>query len=263
MNREQRRFLARELAHEHLAKGDATGWFEDLYARAGDNPAIIPWADLEPNPHLVAWLDRHFPAPGRPSDPSDPSDSSDAASLPSSVSPNFELRTSNFELASLPRALVIGCGLGDDAEELARRNFAVTAFDISETAIAWARKRFPDSPVAYAIADLLSPPSDRPGAFAFVVESYTTQALPPALRPAAIRAVASLLAPGGTLLVIARGREPEEFEGNFPWPLTRAELTTFESHGLTPLTFEDYTDTETPPARRFRATWRREPQGLA
>ena len=31
------------------------------------------------------------------------------------------------------RALVVGCGLGDDAEYLAEQGFSVTAFDISPT----------------------------------------------------------------------------------------------------------------------------------
>src|SRR6202041_714594 len=38
-------------------------------------------------------------------------------------------------------ALVVGCGLGDDAEQLATWGFQTTAFDISQTAIRAAKKR--------------------------------------------------------------------------------------------------------------------------
>lgn len=43
-----------------------------------------------------------------------------------------------------------------------------------------------------------------------------------------------------------------------PWPLRRDELSVFETQGLTKVSFEDYTDTEYPPVRRFRATYRRD-----
>jgi hypothetical protein len=69
--------------------------------------------------------------------------------------------------------------------------------------------------------------------------------------------IASFVAPGGTLLVFARGRDPHEPEGMMPWPLTRGELAEFEAHGLKEVSFEDYTDTEDPPARRFRVTYSR------
>jgi 2-polyprenyl-3-methyl-5-hydroxy-6-metoxy-1,4-benzoquinol methylase len=41
------------------------------------------------------------------------------------------------------RALVVGCGLGEDAELVARLGFVTTAFDVSPTAIERARERFP------------------------------------------------------------------------------------------------------------------------
>lgn len=48
---------------------------------------------------------------------------------------------------------------------------------------------------------------------------YTLQVLPPAARPPAMRRMAEWVASGGVLLVITRGREPDEPEGNMPWPL--------------------------------------------
>lgn len=215
------RTTARDLARRHLSAGDALGWFEQLYADANGDASSIPWADLAPNPNLVDRLERGAVAgEGR-------------------------------------KALKIGCGLGDDAEELARRGFDTTAFDISPTAIAWCRRRFPDSPVHYLQADLLQPRGEWVGAFDFVVESYTLQVLPPGLRSEAMLRAAEFVAPGGTLLVIARGREPLEEEGDMPWPLTAAEMATFEAAGLEQVEFEDYMDDEDPPVRRFRVTYAR------
>ena len=215
---ETNRATAREIAHRHLAAGDPLGWFEALYAQAGGDEAIISWADLAPNSNLIDWLDRTSAAgPGR--------------------------------------ALKVGSGLGDDAEELARRDFDTTAFDISPSAVAWTRRRFPHSGVSYMVADLFAAPTGWASSFELVLESYTLQVLPPQLRPDAMRCIASFIAPGGTLLVIARGREPDEPKGRMPWPLTRGELSRFEAFGLQEIAFEDYMDREDPPVRRLRLTY--------
>jgi SAM-dependent methyltransferase len=213
------RATAREIARKHLEMGDPLGWFEDLYSQANGNRSIIPWADMMPNPNVVDWLDR-------------------------------------YPQAAAGKALKIGCGLGDDAEELARRGCETTAFDISESAILWCRRRYPESSVSYIIADLFSAPAEWEAKFDFVLESYTLQVLPPDLRAEAVRCIASFVAPGGTLLVIARGREPSEPEGNMPWPLTKEELSLFATHGLQEVSCEDYPDNEDPPVRRFRASYR-------
>jgi 2-polyprenyl-3-methyl-5-hydroxy-6-metoxy-1,4-benzoquinol methylase len=104
---------AGKLAAEPAAASDATSWFELLYQAAARGKATIPWASLAPNPHLVQW------ARGRP------------------------LRGTG------RTALVVGCGLGDDAEFAASLGFNVVAFDISPTAIDGARSRFPGSSVHY------------------------------------------------------------------------------------------------------------------
>jgi ubiquinone/menaquinone biosynthesis C-methylase UbiE len=215
---ELHRATARQIAHRHIDGGDPLGWFETLYAQAGGDPSIIPWADLKPNPNLIDWLNQNGPG---------------GSGL----------------------ALKVGSGLGDDAQELARWGFNTTAFDISKSAIAHSRSRFPDSVVSYVVADLFSAPVEWRGRFDLVLESYTLQVLPPALRTDAIRCIASFVSPGGTLLVIARGREPGDPEGKMPWPLTKQELALFRNHGLTEVSFEDYMDNEKPPVRRFRATY--------
>lgn len=117
--------------------------------------------------------------------------------------------------------------------------------------------RFPHTSVSYITADLFSAPDQWRGKFDFVLESYPFQVLPPELRSEAIVCIASFVASGGTLLMIARGREEDEPKGSMPWPLTRAELSQFLGHGTKEMSFEDYLDAKSPPARRFRTTYTR------
>jgi SAM-dependent methyltransferase len=220
MSEEQIRANARQLAQNYLKQGDETGWFEALYASAEGEVQVIPWADQSSNPNLLAWLEQHnVQGEGR-------------------------------------RALVVGCGLGDDAEELARRGFQVVAFDIAPSAIAWCKQRFPTSSVEYVTADVLAAPEHWKAHFDFVFESYTLQVLP-IQRARAITAIADFVAEAGILLLICRGREPEEPAGNMPWPLTRADLQGFVDAGLHVVQFEDYLDSEDPPKRRFRVQYQR------
>jgi len=212
---------ARELATEFAKKGDPTGWFEVLYKEAEEGRSIIPWADRGSNPGLAEFWTKHpLGAVGK-------------------------------------TALVIGCGLGDDAEQLAAWGFATTAFDISETAIRTAQKRFPQSAVHYQKADLFQPPPEWQHRFDFVFEANTVQALPLTVRSQAIHRIAALVRPSGKLLAVVRGREPHEPTGELPWPLTRAELHEFVRAGLQEESFENYFDSEDPPARRFRALYAR------
>lgn len=55
----------------------------------------------------------------------------------------------------------------------------------------------------------------------------------------AIPAVGRLVAPGGTLLVIAAGRRDGEQVDGPPWPLTRTEVDAFASGPLTPAGTEE------------------------
>jgi 2-polyprenyl-3-methyl-5-hydroxy-6-metoxy-1,4-benzoquinol methylase len=186
----------KQLATEALEKSEPSAWFEVLYAEAQGDAAQIPWAKLAPHPYLQDWLTNHEPS------------------------------------TSKQKALVIGCGLGDDAEALALFGFKVTAFDISPTAIAWCQKRFPDSNVNYVVADLLAIPSQWHQAFDFVFECRNIQALPLNVRSSVISSVASFLAPNGTLLLITRVRDTEVEPNGPPWPLSNSELAQFENLGL-------------------------------
>ncbi|MGD1212079.1 MAG: class I SAM-dependent methyltransferase [Candidatus Acidiferrales bacterium] len=216
-----RRARARELAAEFIRKGDPIGWFEVLYQEAQEGKSEVPWADQRPAPHLIDFWKAH------------------------------PLETAG------KSALVIASGLGDDAEQLAAWGFKTTGFDISKTAIEATKKRFSKTAVEYVVADLFDPPSGWSRNFDFVFESNTLQALPAALRPPVIEKIAQFVKPGGSLLVIARGREKTDPEGQLPWPLTRDELGEFVRVGLREESFEDFADPEPPWVRRFRVLYKR------
>jgi SAM-dependent methyltransferase len=171
--------------------------FDGYYANArGGDLHTIPWAYGAPHPHVVEWLGRDQPATGR------------------------------------DRALVIACGLGDDAELLAARGWRVAAFDSSPTAIAWARDRFPDSPVDYRVANLFDLPAEWRQAFDLVIEVHTIQALPVTRRQETIAAIAGTVAPGGRLVVVTMTRDVNIPLRGRPWPLTDTELDSIGRHGL-------------------------------
>jgi|SRR6516165_10597867 len=179
--------------------GAALPTFEEIYARAGDDLGSVPWVRFAPHPLLVMWLDS-------------------ADSPPSAAG----------------EALVVGCGLGDDAEELASRGYAVTAFDVSPTAITRCRERFPRSPVGYRAADVLNLPAAWRGRFGLVVEINTLQSIPRRDRPAAVAAIAGTVARGGLLFVRCRvGGADEPDRPERPWPVRRSELAGFTAAGLT------------------------------
>jgi hypothetical protein len=212
------RVFARQLAAEAIAIGDAIGWFETLYAAAEQGTTTVPWVDREPNPHLVFALAGR-PGPGR--------------------------------------AIVVGCGMGDDAEHVASLGYATVAFDVSATAVAGARRRFPDSAVDYVAADLIAPPESWIDAFDLVVEAYTLQVLTGTARRTAFARTAELVVPGGRLLVIARARDDDEDPGQMPWPLTRGEVESFRDHGLTMESIVEVYDDGPHRARRWLAWFRR------
>jgi SAM-dependent methyltransferase len=91
------------LPESYAEKGDPNGWFEEFYSGAEGDINNVYWADLAPNPVLVAWSEKQTTPPGA-------------------------------------RAVAVGCGLGDGAELLAKYDYAVTAFDVSPTAIEMCKK---------------------------------------------------------------------------------------------------------------------------
>lgn len=207
---------ADRLATRALAEGEPTAWFERLYSAAAAGETPMPW-DGGPRRQLVEW-------------------------------------TSGRERGDGRRAVVVGAGLGENAELIAGLGYRTLAFDIAPTAVAQARRRFPSSTVDYQVGDLLDLPEAWLGAFDLVVEVYTVQALPDPPRAAAIANVTRLVAPGGTLLVIAVAREDGPAPAGPPWPLTRAEVDAFAVNGLEVVHRELLTDDGVP---RWRIEFRR------
>ncbi|WP_020667277.1 alpha/beta fold hydrolase [Amycolatopsis nigrescens] len=204
---------ADRLAAQSLATGSPTGWFERLYQAGVAGETTMPWDRRAPHPLLTEWA-HGLRGEGR-------------------------------------SALVVGCGFGADAEFVAGLGFETVAFDISDTAVRLVRARFPESPVEYLRADLFEPPAGWQAAFDLVVEIFTVQALPDSVRDKATAAVANLVGPGGTLLAIEAVREDPAVQGP-PWPLTRREIESFATGGLTPVRVEEIAD-----PHRWRAEFRR------
>jgi SAM-dependent methyltransferase len=189
------------LSGEAAQDGDATGWFERLYADAALGQAIIPWDRQAPHPLLVEWIEQQ---PGHVAG----------------------------------RTLVVGSGLGDDAAFLATHGYRVIAFDISKSAIESARRRFPATPADFRVADLLNPPAEWRQHFDLVVETYTTQSLPVRLRATVALHVGRFVAPGGKLLVLAVAQDGDTPVDGPPWPLSRADLESFAVEGLEVVSLE-------------------------
>lgn len=205
----------KKLAAEFLEKGDATGWFDALYQEAGGDNEKIPWADLEPNRFFREWAEK------------------------------VELRGDN------RNALVVGCGLGDDARYLHDLGFRVTGFDISRTAIEWARRLHHETDINFVVADLFDAPKEWYQAFDFVVEVYTIQPLPMDMRAAVIDAITNFVKYQGQLIVVTRGREDDEIPTELPWALSRKDLSRFEENGFRQIGFEEMPGDEEPPIPRF------------
>lgn len=172
-------------------------WFEPLYADANTNGEGVPWANMETHPSFRTWL------------------------------------TQNPLKGDGKLALIVGCGMGDDAIELESLGFQVTAFDVSETAINFCKERFPQSNVEFVQADLLKSQPQWQRKFDFVLEIFTVQALPPKYEKELIENISSFAAPDGQILVIAEvGSEERSFENGPPWVLTSQHIDSFVSCGL-------------------------------
>jgi SAM-dependent methyltransferase len=170
--------------------------FEAIYTGAEAGAAKPPWDYGAARPQLVEWAEaQHLAGGGR-------------------------------------EALVVGCGYGADAEFLALLGFHTTGFDFAPTAIAGARRKHPDTQVTYVVADVLDLPREWQGRFDLVVESLTVQSMPPEQHTVAARNIAGLVAPRGTLLVLATTRDEDSEVTGPPWPLTRSEVEAFATGGL-------------------------------
>lgn len=184
------------LATEAIKNADPSSWFDTLYDQAKGDINQVPWAKNQPHPYLQNWLE--------------------------TTKPETKEKT----------ALVIGCGLGDDAEILAKFGYQVIAFDISPTAINWCKQRFPDSLVSYQVADLFALNPLWKNSFDLVYESRNIQAIPIDVRSPIINTIGSLVADKGTLLIITRWRDNSTIPDGPPWAISEEELSPFQQMGL-------------------------------
>jgi SAM-dependent methyltransferase len=211
-----------DLVAQHLDAGRPTGWFEPVYRAARRDERRLPWTHAGPHPYLTDWLRDPVAAPPG------------------------------------PRAVVVGCGLGDDAAELARHGFEVTAFDVAPSAVAWAQRRHTE-PVTWRVADLLALPDDLVGAFDLVVELMTVPWLPGVVREAAMQAIGRLAAPRGVVLavtLVGTSEAASRVRSGPPWVQAPSELPAYLASGLLRLALE-HPDADGTGAMEVRLTFQR------
>ena len=193
-------------------------FFESIYKQSAGDEKRIPWAELETNPILQEYLQMHL---------------------------------------GEGKAIVIGCGLGDDAFALEEAGFEVTAIDISKTAINWCKDRYAYTNIDFRVQDIFELPEAMLGQYDFIFESRTIQSLPLMYRDKIIGAISSLLAPRGKILAIANGKNEGERHNGPPWPLERNELRLFENYELNELEFSIFAEISGLSSLKFRALYQK------
>lgn len=189
--------------------------FEEMYKKHENDHENIPWARKDVNPLLQTYLDDHEEHKGK--------------------------------------ALVIGCGLGDDAYALDKAGYDVLAIDVSQTALDVAQKRFSGSGIVFEREDIFEMPEKYFEHFDFVFEALTIQSLPVKFREKMIKAVVNTVAKEGRLLVVAYKHSGND-DGP-PWPLKSDEIALFKTHGMKELSHELIEDTSNRPNVRFRVLY--------
>ena len=193
----------------------ASAWFDDLYKKHEDNHDNIPWARQDVNPLLQTYLDKEQEHKGK--------------------------------------ALVIGCGLGDDAHALDVAGYDVLAIDVSQTALDLAQKRFTESNVKFEKQDIFDMPQKYHEYFDFVFEALTIQSLPIEFREKMINAVVDTVAKNGQLLVVAHKRNTER--AGPPWSLTKEEIDMFQVGGMKEICHETISETSQISDIKFRVLY--------
>lgn len=211
----------KEMVLSYQENNDPTGWFENIYNEANGDYKAVFWADLEPAPLLLDWLKNH-PIKNTPK-----------------------------------KAIVVGCGVGDDCEALSLHGYDVIGFDISPSAIDLCKKRYPNTKVDYVVTDLFNYPKEWFQAFDVVYECNTIQVLPGSYRIQARDAIANLVKPKGHALVSCRSRISGEQENDIPLPLDKKEINGFKLNGLEEDSFLTYDDEQEPPVPHFFAVYKR------
>jgi len=193
-------------------------FFESIYKYSQGDEEKIPWAMMQTNEYLAEYLEQHI---------------------------------------GEGKAIVIGCGLGDDAVALEEAGFDVTAIDISKTAIDWCKERFDYTNVDFRVQDIFELPQEMLAQYDFIFESRTIQSLPLEYRNRIIGAISSLMAPNAKILVMANGKNEGEVFNGPPWPLTHNELRLFGNHGCDELEFSIYAEDNQLSTLKFRALFKK------
>ena len=212
----------KKMVKSYQEKDDPTGWFDSIYSDAqGDYKAVF-WADLEASPYLIHWLKKH------------PDNSKNK------------------------KAIVIGCGVGDDAQALSEFGYKVIAFDISPNAIKLCKDRYPDTKVKYVVADLFDYSKQWIENFDLVYECNTIQVLPGKYRIQARKAISKLITKDGYALVSCRSRKKGKQENDIPLPLDLEEINKFvEDDKLKEISFLAYDDNQIPKVAHFFACYKK------
>lgn len=210
----------RTMVKRYQDNDDPIGWFDSIYTDAEGDYKRVFWADLEPGPCLLEWLEKCSSLQGK-------------------------------------KAIAIGCGVGDDAEAMSDAGYEVTAFDISPEAIRLCKNRYPDSRVNYLVEDLFNYPKEWAESFDLVYECNTIQVLPGKYRVHARNAMITLMANDAHLLVSCRSRLNGQQESDIPLPLDRDEIDGFKNCGLSEESFLSYDDTQVPSVPHFFACYKK------
>jgi len=205
-----------EIYNKSNTSGNPLSWFEEIYNQADSNREWIPWDWKEPHPFVVEWIEKS---------------------------------------ENKGNALVIGCGLGEDAAYLSKNGWNVTAFDISETAIKWASEIHKDPGIDWKVADLFYLPDSWKMRYDLVLEVHILQAIQEDLMIEAREKLAPLVSINGHLVCIGKLRINDEIVEGPPWPMSKEsieetgkELDIVEFHVSHIPEKEDI---------RYRATWKR------
>ena len=175
-------------------------FFENVYKNASENLDKIPWATFEANEYLQDFF-------------------------------------KNKQKVTNKKALVIGCGLGDDAQFLSKMGYIVDAIDISPTSIKLAKQRFDNRDINFSVEDIFSLPSNMINNYDFIYEGLTIQSIDPKHRIQLIEIISGLNNTKGELLLYTNYQEDIDTFGGPPWPLYKRDLALFLNYDYK---LEDY-----------------------
>lgn len=180
-----------------ITENKPNDWFETLYSASNVSGDGVPWANMAPHPVFKNWIDKKT-APSK-----------------------------------IKTALVIGCGLGDDAIELESKGYKVTAFDVADSSIKLCKKRFPNSKVDFKTADLIEGVPEWKEKFDLVLEIFTIQALPPKYEEVLIKNISDFVSKNGELILITELQSGKRtYENGPPWLLNKNYIDSFDKNGM-------------------------------